>query len=94
MRSVSSSWSPPAKTLRLTPGMLDAWTMLLLSEDQAQCVQFETPGGYLIKVPRPEHDLGDQPEELREVIRAARHTKREWILVCTPDVPQEHSMCH
>lgn len=94
MRGIASDWTPPAKTLQLAPGMLDDWTMLLLSEDQAQCVQFETPGGYLIKVPKPEYDRGEQPEELRDVIRAARHTKREWILVRTKRAPQEHSMWH
>jgi len=87
-------WAPPPGTLDLRPGMLDDWTMLLLSEDAAQCVQIETPAGYLIKVPSLEHDLGDQPEELRDVIAAARESMRDWIRVRTNQTPVDYSMRH
>ncbi len=87
-------WTPPPGTLDLRPGMLDGWTMMLLGEDAAQCVQIETPAGYLIKVPSQEHDLGDQPEELRDVIAAARTSKRDWILVRTNQPPVDFSMRH
>lgn len=87
-------WTPPPRTLEVQAGMLDAWAMLLLSEDAAHCAQIETPAGYLIKVLQPEQDFGGQPDELQEFIKEARTNEQEWILVRTAETATAYSMCH
>ena len=91
---MTSQWTPPPKTLEVSAGMLDAWALLLLSEDAADCHQFETPAGYLIKVPKPEHDYNGQPTDLRDFILEARKTNRDWILIRTHPTPANYSLCH
>lgn len=78
---MTSTWTIPPRTLRVQPGMLDAWSMLLLSQDAAACVQIETPAGYLIRVLPKEQDRGEQPDELRDFINEARRMRKDWLLV-------------
>lgn len=78
---MKQQWTLPPRTLEIKQGMLDAWSMLLLSEDAAACVQIETPAGYLIRVLPIEQDFGDQPDELKDFITEARRLRKDWLLV-------------
>lgn len=89
---MKQQWTLPPRTLEIKQGMLDAWSMMLLSEDAAACVQIETPAGYLIRVLPIEQDLGDQPDELRDFIAEARRLRKDWLLVPTTAAREPYSL--
>lgn len=82
-------WTPPPKTLVIEPGMVDPWIMDLLEADAAECVQIETPSGFLIRVLPPEQDLGGQPLDLGNLIDAARRQSKDWLLIRADPRPVE-----
>lgn len=86
-----SQWTVPPRTLEIMEGMLDAWSMVLLSEDAAACVQIETPAGYLIRVLPVEQDVGNQPCELKDFITEARRLRKDWLLVSTASALESFS---
>ena len=92
MPGMRTQWTVPPRTLEIKSGMLDSWSMLLLSEDAAACVQIETPAGYLIRVLPTEQDFGEQPGELKEFMTEARRLRKDWLLVPVAPVHEPFSL--
>lgn len=71
----------PSKTMKVHGELMSTFTMELLANDAADCLQIEKADFYLVKVPAREHDLGDCPPDLQRMIMEARTQGDEWLAI-------------
>lgn len=85
-----STWSQPPNTLEIRSEMIPPWVMDLLVNDCTNCVQIETPEGFLIKVQTEDQTQETIPHDLAELIEVAKASSMEWLLIKAPGKSPNH----